>query len=137
MPGSTAGTRITCPECKDRFIRSRGSRRIFCEACRPPKGRGDEKVKLENLAPVLEVPSVGRIEAAHLKELEAIDRSESAAGVKALAIARMMDFGLNTGSQFAALSRELQSAMDRAKEGAATKGDSLDELTQRRAARLA
>lgn len=85
------------------------------------------------------VGTVGPIEAAALRELAAIDRHESALGLTAIAGARKLDNGfMETGSAFAALSREFEAKLAAAKRGAtaSTAPQALeDEVAKRRAMR--
>ena len=86
-----------------------------------------------------EVGSTGPIEAAARRELEAVDRHESALGLTAIAAARKLDQGaMETGSAWASLSREFEAKLAAAKRGAAaaTAPQALeDEVARRRAMR--
>ena len=63
-------------------------------------------------------------------------QAETPRGVVALALARRIDRGIDTGSAIAALSRELRSILDDMS-GALRAPDIVDDLIARRAARMA
>jgi hypothetical protein len=145
-------TVLGCKTCGKDFRRPPKSNRLHCEACRPPRARGLPGTKPVSAPPVLPaapepasiaaVPApaariVGEMEQAVLDELRLFGRQGSVSGVAAILMARQVDNGLNTGSQLATLMAKVQQAVDQAVSGVAPKGDTLDELQQQRAARIA
>lgn len=142
-----AGTRMRCPnpkknpDCQKRFTRPRGSSRLYCEVCAPPKRRakpGGTAVAVAGLpGGAAEVEYLqGPLETAARAELASVGREDSMAGAVALHLARQMDRGGHTGSQTATLSRELRASVAEAVHGAAPVGDGVDELQKRRAERI-
>lgn len=80
----------------------------------------------------------GPLEVAARVELEAAGQLESLAGQNAVAVARRMDAASSdTGSSYAALSKELRAAMGEALKDAPRVADAFDELRARRLARHA
>jgi hypothetical protein len=134
------------PDCKRRFTRAKGSSRLYCEVCAPPKlrarkpgapatvtglpGAGQEAPEQAERVP-------GRLETATMAELVSVGRAESVEGAVALHLAELMDRGGHTGSQTASLSRELRSAVAAAVSGGTPVGDVLDDLQKQRAERIA
>ena len=134
-----ASERRTCPKpqgCGRKFSRPLGSRRLYCETCRPPRKRA------EPLAPVIAgpggaAPIVGPLEAATLAELEEVGRQSMSAGVEALHLARLQDAGGHTAQGAAALAKARREAFGVAMAGAKVAEDALDELRRRRLAKAA
>lgn len=69
--------------------------------------------------------------------LSGVERLRSAAGVKALVLARQMDAPGHTGPSLAALSKEHTALLAQALEGVQVAADPVDELEKRRLAKLA
>lgn len=145
-----AGTRMRCPnpkknpKCVKRFTRPKGSSRLYCEVCAPPKLRakrpaaGGTVTGLPGVgqgAPEVE-RAPGPLEMAARAELASVGREGSMAGAVAVHLAQLMDGGGHTGSQTASLSRELRASLADAVAGAMPVGDWLDELQQARQARI-
>jgi hypothetical protein len=136
----------TCLQCKRQFRVPNESRRKYCEQCHPPKvGPGTiigedgqpiqvDSIPLARLAAVTK-PGDGPAERVVRAELDAIGRADSVPGALALRLARQLDVEPTTGSQAAALSRQIQQHVDRAREGVAPEKDWLDELASRRLAK--
>jgi len=76
------------------------------------------------------------LETAVMVTLARYSQAETPRGVVALALARRIDRGIDTGSAIAALSRELRSILDDMS-GALRAPDIVDDLIARRAARMA
>ncbi|MBM0275105.1 hypothetical protein [Micromonospora tarensis] len=124
-----AGPRKRCKTktCPERFTRPQGSRREYCERCRPPRQ------KPAAVLPLPERPTEpGPIETATRKELEARNRVDTTAGAIALRLARDLDSQLLTASQASSLSSQLLRTMAIATEGAPAAPDEMDELAARR-----
>lgn len=147
-----AGTRMRCPnpkknpDCQKRFTRAKGSSRLYCEVCAPPKLRAKRPAAGGTLtglpgagqsAPEQPEYVPGRLETATMAELVSVDREASVEGAVALHLARQMDRGGHTGSQTASLARELRASMTAAVAGGTPTGDTLDDLQKRRAERIA
>lgn len=127
-----ASIRMRCKKCHERFTRPQGSRRIYCERCRPPARKGEATViPLDDRAAVEANPLVESVRA----ELVAADRLGTAHGALAMALAEQLAAGRHTGSQYAALARELRAAQAAALTGAEPEADRLSEIAARRRAR--
>lgn len=119
--------------CGNKFSRPLGSRRIYCEACRPPRAR---------LASVPDVPASssgpGPIEVQVLARLEAAERVETIEGQLLLRMAQEADGGRTTAAQLGSLAEKLLRVADVALAGTVTRApDELDEITARRRAKAA
>jgi hypothetical protein len=136
MAGQQAGLRLRCKTCKQRFTRVKGSRRIHCETCRPPRARSVAPAEVLDLVPKPPRP-LGELEGQALADLQAAGRAQTTEGALALYLARQLDAGGHTGSQTAALAARLMDAKTRAVAGAKPKDDFVDELRRRREARAA
>jgi hypothetical protein len=137
VPG--AGKTKRCQECRQTFYCPKGSRRVFCEDCRPPvqnASRAGEVVKLPSVTgqPVT-AETVGRLETVTRQELAARGRENTTEGQAALYIARELDHKSHSGSQVAALVQRLVETKQEALKGAPRQKDRLDEIAARRAAR--
>lgn len=147
-----AGTRMRCPNpkknpsCQKRFTRAKGSSRLYCEVCAPPKQRAKPAAaggRLTGLPSAgQDVPEVaehvpGLLEAAAIAELIAVGREATMAGAVAVHLARQLDRGGHTGSQTASLSRELRASIGAAVAGGTPVDDALDDLQRQRAERIA
>ncbi len=125
-----ADLRVRCPDCKRQFRPRKGTRRRYCEDCRPPRLRPDDEP-----APVPD-QGPGPIEDACRAELERVDRLTTLEGAALLALAR--DADRLQGSARASAIRELVKLKPVAFEGtAAPQRDRLDDLAQRRRERRA
>lgn len=114
--------------CSNRFTPAPGTNRLHCESCRPPRGKPAPAAVVD--LPV--EPELGPIEAATRAELVAAGVEATSAGAAALNLARRLDVGMHTGSQAAALVRELRASVEGAMRQAKPVGSSLDELRARR-----
>lgn len=125
-----ADLRRRCPECKRQFRPRKGTRRLYCETCRPPRERA-----LADVDPIgPDIPTApGRIEARALAELTQAGRHETLEAEVVLHLARQLDQGKHTGSQTAALVARLLDARGAAMHGAAPPVlDVVDELAAQR-----
>ena len=119
--------RRTCPACKRQYRPRKGTRRRFCETCRPSRVRA-----VVEAPPVLN-PGPGECEIAVRAQLDAAGRGVSVPGVLACRLARQLDDASLTGAQAASLARQVQDLMAAALVGAAPVRDFVDEMAQRRA----
>lgn len=129
--------RITCKGCKARFLRASGTRRLYCETCRPPRVLATDGIA----APaVVEQPAPrppGPIELTTVAELQAAGRLATVSGRIAVRLAHQMDDEQLSGSQVATLGAQLERTMDRATAGAPKPPDVVDEIAARIAAKRA
>lgn len=109
-----------CAECGGAFDAKRNQRR--CPACRgvPAEDPGQE----------------GGVLAATRAQLAAIGRAETPLGATALVLAGRLDAGADPGSAMAAMAKELRQVMADLLAGAPMVADPVDELRERRRARL-
>lgn len=126
-----ADLRKRCPQCKRQFRPRKGTRRTYCEECRPPRER--------NLAPVDDLPTPtdgpGRIEGRLLLDLEAGGRRDTVEAEVALRLAREMDSGKVTGTQLASLAPKLRESRAEALRGVQLEQGRLDDIAARRLAK--
>lgn len=152
--------RVWCPKrdggCGKQFWRDIGSRRRKCPECSPPRvssrsGEPDAAaavLRLQNPSGGPDTPGtggeaageavervVGDVEAATLARLTARGRADTPEGKLALLLARQMETRVHSGSQLAAMSKELRDALATAVAGAPRENDAVDELFERRARR--
>lgn len=109
-----------CTECGATFDAQRNQRR--CSVCRG--------VPLEGPRPD------GGVLAATRAQLDAIGRAQSPLGATALVLAARLDAGADPGSAMAAMAKELRQVMADLLAGASVVADPVDELRERRRARL-
>ena len=129
---ATTTTRHRCRQCSRKFSKPLGSRRIYCEECRPPR----QKPAAAEPAPPTSGP--GPIEAQALTRLEAAGRVDTIEGQLLLRLAREADSGRATAAQLGSLAEKLLRVADTALAGTKTREpDRLDELTARRLAKAA
>lgn len=125
----------SCP-CGERFEAKRPSAKYCSDRCRKRAQRkpGGTVVAFGVVqAPPSEPEKpagTGPLETAAHTELAAVDRAETMAGAVALTLARRIDHAsaAETGSAFAALTKELRAAMTAAMAGAEQAADGIDEL---------
>lgn len=109
-----------CVECCATFDAQRNQRR--CPACRGVPA---------------EVPGPdGGVLAATRAQLGAIGRADTPLGATALVLAGRLDVGADPGSAMAAMAKELRAVMAELLRGAPAVADPVDELRERRRARL-
>ena len=105
--------RKTCDDCGSDY-EARSARSRFCsDACRVRSSR-------KSSPPDPEVVSSDPLVKATTRELEAAGKLDTRIGHQALALARRMATGIETGGGVAALSRELRSVLDAAIGGKAS-----------------
>lgn len=132
-----------CATCGDPFEAQRKTAKYCSDRCRVQAQRragsdkGTGKVIAFGIAavppPAEQVRELGLLEAAALAELEAVGRAETLAGRVVLALARRIDQAGpdDTGSGFAALTKELRASLAAAVAGA-EKADGIDRVRQQR-----
>ena len=127
-----ASERKTCKSatCHQKFSRPLGSRREYCETCRPPRKKPQAPVVLPGGS-----GEPGPIEAAAVAELEAVGRLGSVEGQLVVRLAREADRASVSGTQLSAVADRLLKAKEAALAGVAPPGDLVDELMERRRAR--
>jgi len=126
-----ADLRRVCPGCRTRFRPAKGTRRLYCETCRP------SRVRPGSSEPATERPSdePGDLERVVRAELERVDRLEWIEGVALLALAR--DADKLAGAQRAAAIRELVRLKPQVFAGTLPpERDRRDDLADRRAERF-
>lgn len=130
-----ADLRRICPDCRRRFRPAKGTRRLYCETCRP------SRVKPDDPAPVLAGPGApgwtpAPIEARTLAELTQRDRADTLEAAVMLRLARELDSGKLSGAALATVSARLFETRQMAFEGTTPpERDRLDELAAIRAAK--
>jgi hypothetical protein len=129
-----ASERKTCKSstCHTKFSRPLGSRREYCETCRPPR-----KPSLADRAPSSPPPvdpGVGPIEARTLSDLQAVERHDTVPGLLVLALARDIDRGVVKPEQKGVAGQRLLQLLTTALAGtqAPAPADRLDEVAARR-----
>ena len=128
-----------CNACGETYEAKRSTSKYCSSSCRVRASRGGAEVVEIPAPPAAEADGdVGPVTTATLKALAEADRLEHPMGAAALALARRVDFpGLDTGSAFAAVVRQLEATLAAATKGAAAAtapGMLQDELAARRAA---
>jgi hypothetical protein len=117
--------KVSCAVCSSGFEAKRSDAKYCGERCRKRAQRGTRLAKPKR-------SSRGLVEAVR-SDLDAHNVLDTPAGEQAIAVAaRMTGATADTGSSFAALSRELSRLRDEALAGASRKADPLDELAKRR-----
>lgn len=129
----------SCAACTSKFTASRAGQKFCSARCRSRAYR--EAKASPKAAPTVERPraasgSDGELEASVREELVRAKRENTFLGKSALALARQVDAGRDTGSVVTSLIRELRNTMAAATLGADRPDDPLDEITERRRARL-
>lgn len=126
-----ASERRTCRACSGRFSRPLGSRRVFCEKCRPPVLRPDK-----HPAPALSpAASPGELEVAVRAELDRCRRLQAWRGAAAVRLARECDTA--SGTSVSSLIKQLEAAMLAALQDVPPEPDFVDEVAARRQAKQA
>jgi hypothetical protein len=134
------GQRSRCRKCEARFTRAKGSRRLDCESCSPPRAKSIGEPGASGTAAARGLPTervCGELEAQTRSDLTSVGRHETTEGALALYLARQLDAGGHSGSQTAALAARLLEAKMKAVAGALPTNDAVDELRRRRERRAA
>jgi endogenous inhibitor of DNA gyrase (YacG/DUF329 family) len=130
-----------CSTCGDYFDAKRSTAKYCSDRCRVQaqrKGAGGTVVAFGVAQSPPAEPRAAReagpLETAARAELEAVGRAETLAGAQVLALARRLDAAGadETGSSYAALSKELRAALVVAVAGAEQAADPIDELRKQR-----
>jgi hypothetical protein len=131
----------SCGHCGVKFVPVRSTQKFCSPRCRVATHRA-AAVKTPTVpgkaTPLAASHSKdGQLERSTRAELEAGERVDTMLGQAALALAREIDAGRNSGSVVGGLVRELRNTMAAALVGAGKKDDPVDEFTSRRKERLA
>lgn len=131
-------------DCGAEFEAQHPKARFHSAACRKRAHRGAPTRDTSQSVPsvpsiVPAVPGAGPVEAAALEQLTAVEREKTTLGQAALALARRVDVGGDTGAGLAALVKQLEATVKAATAGVKSEQSALDkrrdELAARRAAR--
>jgi hypothetical protein len=124
--------RRTCPECHRQFRPTRGTRRLYCVRCRPPKDRAPVDEPVVAVGPDI----VGPLEETIRGQLVAAERESTVEGLVALSVARDVDGGRVSPTQKPLIGQRLAALVAAALVGTeAPVVDRLDEVSERRRAR--
>jgi len=137
-----------CDVCGDPYEAKRATSKFCSAKCRVAKARG--AVTTHHEGPALEVSPVSSLPAAEdegpgpvtvavLAELTKAERAETSLGQAALALARRVDIGRDTGAGLASLVKQLEATTNSAtadvKSASTPLDQARDQLAERRAAR--
>lgn len=133
-----AGRPCSTPDCVERIPPQQGSARPrkYCVSCRPPRNRGNPRLIHLPEPEQPDLSEVGLV-SAYRSQLESAGRLDTPEGAHVMLLAGLFVSGQHTASGAASLSRELRAAMETALKGAPRKADAVDELSNRRAQKLA
>lgn len=124
-----------CDVCGEIYEAKRSSSKYCSDRCKTRKARGapTEHADPVPLRPV-DTPEaeIGPVEAETRRHLAEVDREASVLGQAALALARRLDYGRDTGTALASLAKQLEATLGSATKGVASAADPLDELRARR-----
>lgn len=124
-----------CDVCGGIYEAKRPSSKFCSATCRQRAARG---APTNHVAPVTPLPTsteTGPVETEAKRHLSGLGRESTVLGQAALALARRLDAGRDTGTAMASLAKQLQATLDSATEGVTTAADPLDELRARRDAK--
>jgi hypothetical protein len=126
-----------CDVCGASYEAKRPSSRFCSGTCRKRFSRGAVPAPEVNEVAVLVPPAeAGPVESALLAELTAVERAATALGQAALALARRVDIGRDTGAGLAALVKQLEATAKAATADVKSAASPLDlmrdELAERR-----
>ena len=129
----------TCSDCGGPLPKRTGGGRprIFCENCSPSRRRKKPERVTPLPAIVTTEPQGNSCEAATREALESVDRVDTPMGQAALALARAVDSGQESGSGLAAVVARLDATIASATSDVRAHGDAVDDLMARRRAKLA
>lgn len=119
---------VTCQACGKPIEAQRSTRKFCDDRCKKQHQRGAKE----------DTPAPSGLVRAVTKDLTAAGVLDTPAGQQALDLATRMVHGSakDTGSAYAAMSRELSRALQEAKSEMQEQGDFLDELAEKRQARV-
>ena len=123
----------TCERCGKTYEAARSTSKFCSSTCRAAVSLARKAGEPVQLLPQPE-PSAdgGSLTSATIAELAAADRVDCTLGQAAIALARRVDAGHESGSSVAALVRELRVTLEAALDGAARADDVVDELRRKR-----
>ena len=124
-----------CASCGRSYQAARPNSKFCGDTCRKRAQRSPKSatVKPVKAPPVLAV-GLGAVTA---RELEDAGRLDTVLGQAALVLARRIESPMETGASIASMTKQLRETLADALKGAAMAADPLDELRNRRAAKLA
>lgn len=136
-----------CDVCGDIYEAKRSSSKFCSSRCRVRASRGavtESRPPVEPEISVPEVPTivpdapgVGPVEAAALEQLTKAERNQTTLGQAALALARRVDIGRDTGAGLAALVKQLEATVNAATADVKSEATPLDRARDELAARRA
>lgn len=118
---------VTCAQCGDQFDAQRRTRKYCGDRCRQQARRKASPAEAEAIEPRL--PNIVDLTRT---ELEALKKLDTVLGAQAMTLAWRMTSLKDTGSAIAAVSRELDRVMLRARGGGASEEDELASARRRR-----
>ena len=125
-----------CDVCGESYEAKRATSKYCSDRCKMRKARGApvEHVDATPLRPIgdAQESEVGPVEAETSRHLTEVKREASVLGQAALALARRLDLGRDTGAAMASLAKQLEATLSSATKGVALSADPLDELRARR-----
>ena len=127
-----ADLRVRCKGCRSQFRPRKGTRRLFCETCRPSRAG----VGLASVPPVptsVDLPP-GEVERTVREVLEQAGRLATVPGVLAVRLAKQLDAATGAATT-AALAKQIDELTAKAMLGAKPAPDFVDDMAARRAAR--
>lgn len=129
-----------CDICGEAYEAKRPASKYCSDTCRKRASRGAVATPEAPIAVLpAPTPEVGEVEAALLVELATAERSTTSLGRAALALARRVDIGRDTGAGLASLVKQLEATAKAAtadvKSAASPLDKARDQLAERRAAR--
>jgi hypothetical protein len=119
-----ADLRKRCPGCGRQFRPGKGTLRLYCETCRPPRGGSVDPVVVQ-LGSARSAGVLGLVEVTR-ERLAVHGRDGTPDGVLVLALASAIDAGGHSGASLAALARESRASLTVAMEGVAADADVID-----------
>lgn len=125
-----ANLRKTCPRpkgCGTKFTPRRGTRRIYCYACRPESTQSGPRSQPAPRA----LPTNGEMAAAVRAELERLEQVGTVAGAIALRLARSLDDPSLGAAQVSSVSAQLTRTLEPLQKRGPREPSVLDEFTRR------
>jgi len=125
-----------CDVCGESYEAQRKTSKYCSSRCRVSAQRGASDVPVAVIPPA-DASETGDLETATAAELREVERDHSPLGLAAIALARRVDTGRDTGSGMAALVRQLGATLTLAKAGIEAGQTPLDRAKDELAARRA
>jgi hypothetical protein len=123
-----------CDVCGEIYEAKRATSKYCSDRCKMRKARGAPVEGVSAASLPVETPDaeIGPVEAEARRHLAEVDCETSVLGQAALALARRLDGGRDTGTAMASLAKQLEATLSSATKGVALAADPLDELRARR-----